>query len=110
MVDFPEAITVENKVEEWFKKLLKTMQSAVKQRFGKCNQAKIGKGDNKAKLSAYIKEHEGQILITMAQIQWTQDVGTALQQAESGQGNLSGLKKQKGFYKKKVDNYVEYVK
>lgn len=57
-----------------------------------------------------IKSTPGQVLITCAQMQWTQEVTSALSQFEqSQQQNPNALKKARQTYKKKVESYVELV-
>jgi len=56
-----------------------------------------------------IKLYQGQILITMAQLQWTTDVKYALEMLDSPAGSPAALKKCRQTYKKKVENYIELV-
>lgn len=61
----------------------------------------------RGKLLPQIKEAPGQILIGMAQFNWTQEVWLALGAAM--QGNKQALKQTKKMYKKKVDIYVDII-
>lgn len=74
-VKLKKPILVEPKVEEWIKKLQKGMIETLKGIFYDFGQKpKIGRAENKDKLSRHINDWPGQLLITMGQIHWTSEV------------------------------------
>lgn len=76
-----DTIQVEAKVENWLRKLIIYMQEALKRRcydFYQQNPPGNKKEYEKDKLHKLIKDYEGQVLITMAQIKWTLEVTAAL--------------------------------
>ena len=104
-------IPVEAKVESWLKKLVNEMRDALRKIFWKYHHEHMTgskKQYEKEKLLGVIKNNQGQVLITTAQMQWTTDVTTALIQLETT-GQPTALKKCRQNYKKKVENYIELV-
>jgi len=86
-VDLQKQIHVDSKVELWLAAIVSEMKEAMKFKFSKyyeanMTSAKSGKFE-KDKLMNIIKMNQGQILITMAQMQWTTEVSNALIQLET---------------------------
>lgn len=90
-------ILVEAKVESWLKKLVTEMQDALRKIFWKIHHEQVTQSKKhleKDKLMTVIKGHQGQILITTMQMQWTTEVTAALIQLETP-GAANSLKKVK---------------
>ena len=66
---------------------------------------------DKDKMTSLVNANLGQILLTYNQIEWTQNVKSALQQysPETTQGNAHPLKKLRTLYKKKIETYIQVV-
>mmetsp|Transcript_9244 Transcript_9244/g.8684 ORF Transcript_9244/g.8684 Transcript_9244/m.8684 type:complete len:186 (-) Transcript_9244:1080-1637(-) len=104
-----KSIILDPKIENWLNKLLENMREALKKIFFKFYTDKMGSqkkgiGD----LSKLIKNTPGQVLITCAQMAWTLEVHSALNQLHQSQ-NGTALKKARVTYKNKVKQYIELV-
>jgi dynein heavy chain, axonemal len=101
-----------DKVEDWFQKLLESMQAEVKA-FFKENKNELRdalkRNANPDKLGNAIKTSKGQYLLTSCQIDWTHEVTTTLTSIEQGSAPTA-FKKLKNNYKNKVDKYTNFVK
>lgn len=101
-----------DKVEDWFQKLLESMQAEVKAFFKESkNELKdaLKRNANPDKLGNAIKNSKGQYLITSCQIDWTHEVTATLTAIEQGSASTA-FKKLKNSYKNKVDKYTNFVK
>jgi len=105
-------ISGNDKVEDWFRDLLKGMQAEVKALFkdpsNPLKEATKSKTGNE-KLASCIRERKGQYLITVSQIDWTREVNNTLSELEAG-NTTHGYKKIKGLFKNRVEKYTNYVK
>lgn len=105
-----KTIHVEPKVENWLKKLIIEMKEALRYQFWRFyHEHFVQKRQyEKDKLNRVIQDYQGQILITMAQMYWTFEVGNALAFFDQN-GQPNALKKVKQNFKKKVETYIELV-
>jgi dynein heavy chain len=101
-----------NKVEDWFKDLLKGMQSEIQALFKDATSPlkdALKRSASTEKLAECIRNRKGQFLITSCQIEWTKEVAATLMALESG-SVTQGYKKLKNSYRTKIDKYTGYVK
>ena len=101
-----------DKVEDWFQRLLESMQAEVKSFFKDSkNEMKdaLKKNANPDKLGNAIKNSKGQYLITSCQIDWTNEVEATLDQLEKGTATAS-YKKLRNIFKNKVEKYTNFIK
>lgn len=82
----------------------------MKHKFDKAKNLKIGAAKSSEKLQQAIQDNEGQVLITQGQIEWTFFVDDALTQLEANSQDKTLSQSVYSMYKKKVQNYVNYVK
>ena len=88
-------VIVDARVEQWLKALMDAMKEALKKIFFKFYQENMGGGKKlpeREKLMKIIRATQGQVLITCAQMQWTNEVKYALEQLEAN-GQVNALKK-----------------
>lgn len=109
--DIPiQPVEVDSKIEMWMNRLLTAMKVAIGKSFQRYLSDGTGNPRSKferGKILPQIRDAPGQILIGMAQYNWTADVQLALATAETG--NKAVLKQTKKNYKKKVDIYVDII-
>ena len=102
-----------DKVEDWFKDLLRGMQAQIRGLFkNSTNPFKdIQRSKDKLpeKLPGIIRDNTGQYLLTSCQIEWTREVTTTLNSFERGEQN-AGYRKIKNSFLNKVKKYIDYVK
>jgi len=106
-----KAVSVNEKVESWLQKLTLSMQEALRKLFWSYYSEHVApnkKLPEKSKMGQQISLAKGQILITCAQIEWTNQVQQALDQLQSAPQS-NPLKRVRTLYKKKTDLYIECV-
>lgn len=111
IVNLRKQVVVDARVEQWLKGLMEAMKEALKYIFFKFyseNMQGSKKLPERDKLLKIIRQTQGQVLITCAQMAWTTEVNQALLSLETS-GQVNALKKARQTYKKKVENYVELV-
>jgi dynein heavy chain len=111
-IELTTPISGHDKVEDWFKDLLRGMQAQIRALF-KNPISPLKEVAKKAfqpeKLAEVIRQHKGQYLITSCQIEWTREVTSTLISLENG-SSAGGYKRLKGGFKIKVEKYTNYVK
>ena len=101
-------------VEAWMKNLTEAARISLMKEFYTFAQSPPSAGRkplDKDKMTSLVAANLGQILLTYNQIEWTQNVKSALQQysPETTQGNAHPLKKLRTLYKKKIETYIQVV-
>ena len=110
VISFGKPIEVDAKVEIWMQKLEEEMKKAIRQAFYRyISDGTQGqrKQHDRERMLRNVREIPGQILIGLAQINWTSDVRAAL--IAVSDNNKSLMKQTKKTYKKKIETYVDIV-
>lgn len=109
-VELQKPINVTAKVESWLNGLILEMKESLKKCFFQYHTKHAGqkKALEREKLLKIIQANQGQILLTISQMQWTLDVKNALIGFEQQDSN-SQVRACKKKYMKKVESYVELI-
>jgi dynein heavy chain, axonemal len=109
------SVKTNTNVESWLGVLKKSMNLALQKLFNKQHQTQSNNTSkrslDKESMSKQITESLGQVLITLAQIEWTKQVRDALKemQEKSGEGGNNAMRKVKKMWQNRTTLLVECV-